>query len=83
MFRTFLLFRIEACGSLGFTGAEVWGAPLKEEYPVLFFLDRQWENFKLFGLIFWVYPEKFQLFWAWLLKKGVCLSNGDPGTSCC
>ena len=34
-------------------------------------LDDQWENFKLFGLIYWVYPKKFELFWAWLLKKRV------------
>ena len=24
---------------------------------------------KLFGLIYEVYPKKFELFWAWLLKK--------------
>ena len=33
------------------------------------YLDSQWENFKLFGLISYVYPKKFDLFWAWLLKK--------------
>ena len=32
-------------------------------------LDSQWENFKLFGLIYYAYPKKFELFWAWLLKK--------------
>ena len=36
-----------------------------------FGLDSQWENFKLFGLIYYVYPKKFELFWAWLLKKRV------------
>ena len=32
-------------------------------------LDSQWENFRLFGLIYEVYPKKFELFRAWLLKK--------------
>ena len=35
------------------------------------YLDSQWENFKLFGLIYYAYPKKFELFWAWLLKKRV------------
>ena len=26
-------------------------------------------TFNFFGLIYYVYPKKFELFWAWLLKK--------------
>ena len=29
-----------------------------------FYLDSQWGNFKLFGLIYSVYPKKFELFGA-------------------
>ena len=38
---------------------------------VVMLLDRQWESFKLSGLIYEVYPKKFELCWAWLLKKRV------------
>ena len=41
-------------------------------------LDSQWENFKLFGLIYYAYPKKFELFWAWLLKKrGIGFRDGS------
>ena len=36
---------------------------------VCYNLDSQWENVKLFDLIYYVYLKKFELFWAWLLKK--------------
>ena len=50
----------------GFNVPRVHGRP-----AAVLVLDSQWENFKLFGLIYSVYPKKFELFWAWLLKKRV------------
>ena len=29
------------------------------------------DSLKLSGLIYYAYPKKFELFWAWLLKKRV------------
>ena len=41
----------------------------RNSVPYYRILDSPWENFKLFGLIYDIYPKKFELFWAWLLKK--------------
>ena len=69
-FRAFLGFRVGlGFGGLGFGP---WGSGFKiqiEKGLWKIFLDGERGNFKLFGLIYWLYLRKFELFGARLLKK--------------